>query len=495
MPINVRQVDNVDTLPPPSNVREIPPWQSSPVRLVDWRGLAVLCLFLLFACPLAWWLIGGDIREWITYGWGGRVVVAAFILAFFYALGLIVRSLALVEQPGGFKVAIWNAHAPQAIPQLIEVQQTFAATPYRGVAAQTISYPQKFELPAPAVEDAPPLLEDVISLIPDTEWLPWLVEMPHTMIAGATGTGKTTLARIELYERMREGYAGIVLDPKGKEWFGLPVVGGGREFTEILMTLDQLHTEMAQRFKAYNEGERHFEPIKVLIDEVPDIMDACLDMRRRLVDGRWSRFVRQLGSLAREIGISVTLMTQSPLVEDIGMNSAMRKNFTRIALGDEVPILIREEGDPKRKTQLKELLRNQQYPAAMLRRGSVHLLNTNNVKELAARQIARPLGWSAPQPKMVVSAAVQASPVVRASVRPTSNGEDVLNSLLSVQIAPTPQGTDGRTDGRTKARAYLKAMAHAGKTREFARARFDALGMEFSNHVWTEVRKELGLSE
>ncbi len=281
-----------------------------------------------------------------------------------------------------------------------------AMAPYKMLPAGLDAYsvgnqPTKPE--APAVS----LLADsnAAALVSDVEWLTWLAEQPHTMIAGGTGTGKTTLARVSMVERLALGYAGIVVDPKGKEWFGLPVIGGGRKFAEILATLDSIKVEMGDRFEAYGAGERSFQPIAVLVDEVPDIMDACLDDRRRLVDGRWSRFARQLGSLAREIGISVQLMTQSPLVEDIGMNSAMRKNFGRIALGDEAPLLIREERDPKRRAALQDLLRGQQYPAAMMRRGQVHLLDTSNVVNLAARKIVQPLGWT-PAPAKAIEGIV-----------------------------------------------------------------------------------------
>lgn len=277
-------------------------------------------------------------------------------------------------------------------------QAEIAMAPYKMLPAGLDAY----NVSQPAVKaDAPALTvsaEQVISLVSDEGWLPWLLDVPHTMIAGSSGTGKTTLARVALAERLRAGYSGLVVDPKGKEWFGLPVVGGGRKFGEILDALASVHAEMGRRFEAYGAGERSFTPMVIVVDEVPDIMDACLDDRRRLVDGRWSRFVRQLGSLAREVQISVILLTQSPLVEDIGMNSAMRKNFSRIALGDEAPILIREERDPKRRAELQNLLRGQRYPAAMYRRGEVHLLDTANVPSLAERRVASPLAWQLSAP-------------------------------------------------------------------------------------------------
>jgi hypothetical protein len=429
--ISTRQVDNVDTLPPGSQVGEVAPWVQGHL---GWKEILAIGAVVFALIAFVWWIISRDIRSWVSYGGGWWVPGTVAVLGIIFIVSVAARFVVLVNLRG-YKVPFWQVG--KVIPQLIEVDEAFASTAGRMVRAQTISYPQKFELPA--LPEPAQLEDEGPQLIPDSEWLPWITELPHTMIAGATKSGKTTLARVELFERLTQGYAGIVCDPKGKEWYGLPVVGGGREFTAILTTLDQIHDEMAQRFRAYAEGERNFQPIKVLVDEVPDIMDACLDMRRRLVDGRWSHFVRQLGSLAREIGISVTLMTQSPLVEDIGMNSAMRKNFSRVALGDEAPILIREERDGKRRAQLQALIRGQQFPAAMIHRGQVHLLDTSNVVQLSQRHVARPLGWDGAKPPLiarpVVSASAVQSGVVRASVPTLDAG-----AIIYPPYVKTPNG-------------------------------------------------------
>jgi len=402
------QKDDVDKVP--KTPTDSPPWlQVAHPRRQDWRVVATLCAFGLIGLLLLWWLIGADVREWVAYSWGGLVVKAAIGGALALVALHQLKRLLLVEQPGGYKLLLWQtaqANGADVIGHSLRVQETYAGTPFRNVAAYTLTQPQ-----AKAIDATPQQIIDMgalpapgLALAPDDTWLPWLLEVPHTMIAGSTGTGKTTLARIAVAERLRAGYAGIVVDPKGKEWFGLPVVGGGRKFPEILGTLDDVRAEMGRRFEAYGNGERSFSPLVIVVDEVPDIMDACLDDRRRLVDGRWSRFVRQLGSLAREVQISVILLTQSPLVEDIGMNSAMRKNFSRIALGDEAPILIREERDPKRRAELQNLLRGQGYPAAMYRRGEVHLLDTVNVPSLAARGVSNAQAWQ-PTPRKAISTA------------------------------------------------------------------------------------------
>lgn len=377
----------------------------------DWRVEAVRSAVLLVAVAVAWALWG----LWKTsYCWGGRNWQACDSLLWWEPAGALLAVALVVGLPAA-RVLLWGlaewrlaqARAarvattynrwgdPQRIDVLLplveEARRYQLATELKRQTAPWEMYHSvntfSPSLQAPKEAPALPAPAEESGLVPVDTFLPWLMELHHTMIAGATGSGKTTFARIALGERLRMGYAGLIVDPKGKDWYGLPVVGGGRKFADILATLDGVRLEMDRRFDAYGRGVRDFEPLVVLVDEVPDIMEACRDERRRVVDGRWMRFVKQLGSLAREVQISVILLTQSPLVEDIGMNSAMRKNFTRIALGDEAPALIKEERDAERRRELAALLKGQAFPAALYRRGEVHLLDTASVPQLAERPV------------------------------------------------------------------------------------------------------------
>lgn len=301
------------------------------------------------------------------------------------------------------------------------------------------------QTPQPKTE-APLLLTSGPSLVPDREWLGWLNEAPHGLIAGSTNSGKTTIARIALRQALEGGAAGFVIDPKGKDWYGLPVVGSGRQFAPILSALDGVREEMQQRFLAYGQGERVFTPLVIVVDEVPDIMDACKNARGTISDPRWSLFARSLGSLAREVQIRVWLLTQSPNVEDIGINGGMRANYTRLALREKIPLLLNEDVDPARREALRKLYSGQQHPAAMIRNGQAHLLDTSRVVDLSS-QPYRGMGWLPP---------VDCQQPTKPSIS--------IDELL------------------------VRAVRQ-GKTREATRATFQAKGLGFKDEQWTEARR------
>jgi hypothetical protein len=293
----------------------------------------------------------------------------------------------------------------------------------------------------PKVEAPALLAAPAIGLTPDSEWLPWLSEAPHILIAGSTNSGKTTMARIALRDALERGANGLVIDPKGKDWYGLPVVGSGRQFASILSALDSVRQELDTRYQAYGSGERAFTPLIVVVDEVPDIMDSCRNEKGTVSDPRWSLFARSLGSLAREVQIRVVLMTQSPNVEEIGMSGGMRANYTRLALREKIPLLLNEDVDPSRREVLRKLYSGQKHPAAIIRHGQVHLLDTSRVVELSNLPY-QGQGWYPPS---------------------------------------QPCQPPTKESATRKALANLKAR---GFSRDYAR---EVAGLQFTNDVWGEV--------
>ena len=303
-------------------------------------------------------------------------------------------------------------------PQLSSINQSFpASAPH--LAAPT---------PPTALPDAGDLL------VPDSEWRRWMDRSPHLLIAGRTEAGKTTLASALLTERALAGDQILILDPHYQpgKWAGLPAIGGGNDFEAILATLPQLIREMRARYVEFEQGKltEEFERLSVLIDEAPAIVEACLGVttsgRPKLEDPRWGKFAKKLGSEARKVRISVILLTQSTLVQDIQINVQQRENYLRVALGDRARSLIEEESNSRRRAQLGELLRGQAHPAAMEWRGEFHLLDTSAVPDLAARKVghvARP--WTPPALPSPAAAAPQHPPTdhvvpARAKVPPTA---------------------------------------------------------------------------
>lgn len=230
------------------------------------------------------------------------------------------------------------------------------------------------------------------SLVPDSDWLRWINRAPHLLIAGRTEAGKTTMATALLAERILAGDQVLVLDPHYQpgKWFGIEAVSG---IPAILETLPSLVGELDARYEEFKRGRltEDFERLTVLIDEVPAIVDRCIEFtgsgRPKVVDHRWARFARRLGSEARKVRISVVLLSQSTLVQDLMINVQMRENFIRIGLGDQARPLLAEEDDSKRKHALMELLRGQEHPAAMEYKGDFYLLDTGGVREMSQRNV------------------------------------------------------------------------------------------------------------
>ena len=207
------EIDNKDRLPPTAPHADSSPSQVQRRWLPDWRALAVLCGFTLMLLLILYWLFGSDVRYWIAFGGGAAWLRAALWIAFGYVLLRAVISAAMrafIIEQRGYKVPVWQAGA--ALQTLARVDLAYADRKFPNAAAVTIT-------------EAPPMLsdgiidgelvpeEDTIGMVPDNEWVGWLTEMPQTMIAGGTGTGKTTLARIELYERLNIGYQVPLIPP------------------------------------------------------------------------------------------------------------------------------------------------------------------------------------------------------------------------------------------------------------------------------------------
>lgn len=186
-----------------------------------------------------------------------------------------------------------------------------------------------------------------------------LETMPHCLIAGATGSGKSvminTLILSLLYQNTPEDLRFILVDPKRVELTGYnhlphlltPVI---TEPDKTISALKWAVSEMDRRYRLFSEvgrrniqafnesmpeGQRHMPKIVLIIDELADLMSVAA----RDVEGS----IVRLSQMARATGIHLVVATQRPSVDVItGLikaNITTRIAFATASLTDSRTIL------------------------------------------------------------------------------------------------------------------------------------------------------------
>ncbi len=161
-------------------------------------------------------------------------------------------------------------------------------------------------------------------------WLDSIAKMPHLLVAGATGSGKSVMLNALivslLYQNNPDDLKFIMVDPKRVEltiYNGLPHLLTP-VITEVSKTINALKwclNEMDRRFEmlskvhkrdidSYNQTAKEKMPyIVFIIDELADLMVvAAKDMETGIV---------RLAQMARAVGIHLVLATQRPSVNVI----------------------------------------------------------------------------------------------------------------------------------------------------------------------------------
>jgi len=159
-----------------------------------------------------------------------------------------------------------------------------------------------------------------------------LADLPHLLIAGSTGAGKTiflyTLLVSLIYRHDPQALSLLLIDPKQTDFVyfeGLPHLLGGQVVIEAKAAigwLDQLATETletrSQQLRAarcrdiHDYNSRHPEaplaPLVVVIDEYADLVQV-LDRAGRQ---EFERRLVRLAQRARNVGIHLVIATQRP---------------------------------------------------------------------------------------------------------------------------------------------------------------------------------------
>lgn len=174
-----------------------------------------------------------------------------------------------------------------------------------------------------------------------------LARMPHLLIAGATGSGKsvclTSLITGLIFTKSPDDLQLILIDPKMVELVGfegiphlrMPVI---TDVNEVVNVLTWVSNEMARRYRLFNKaGVRNLDAynsdplddtdgalpyIVVVIDELADLMMTA--------PGDVERLLARLAQMARATGIHLVISTQRPSVDVI--TGLIKANFpTRIS--------------------------------------------------------------------------------------------------------------------------------------------------------------------
>jgi hypothetical protein len=180
-------------------------------------------------------------------------------------------------------------------------------------------------------------------------WAP--AEVPHLLVAGATGGGKGGLLRLLAHRTHAAGWAVRVLDPKGsgeQRWAheaGIPVLHDLEGQVDLLRATAQEVLERCRltwahgvdRVGALPEALRP-APVLVILDEAPDVLLLRRVLAEKAADELRSEaasLVSEIAAKGRAAAVHLVLSVQRPTVDVLGqLGGFLRANLAgRVLLG------------------------------------------------------------------------------------------------------------------------------------------------------------------
>lgn len=144
-----------------------------------------------------------------------------------------------------------------------------------------------------------------------------LNEEPHRLVIGHSTGGKTTAMHGMAMAWAGQGYPVYVLDPDAAngQWPGATVVAGyAEDYDGIGRVIDELQDLFDERSELFAEGQRDFDPVHIVADEVHETI--------RNVPAARDFLFETVGRRGAKRGIFLTLGTQGNNVDELSLDSA-----------------------------------------------------------------------------------------------------------------------------------------------------------------------------
>lgn len=290
-------------------------------------GLLLLPLALLAglmgSVPLATWQMRhaiADNADWLVkaaVALCASVPLTVALVAFFGYLA--------VGGYGRLQLAVAQAQA-QRDQRHDELETVTRLAQAQAMKALADTWPQ-MALPAPTVDvqPAPVAIPPLLPAIADEE---------AVILAGAKGSGKTTVAHHLLQARLDRGHRVLVLDPHAApdKWLrgasGVTVIGGGRQFAACEEKLAAAAALLDRRYREIDEGraaEGSHLPLTIIVDEYRAVVRGTSDA---------AEHIKTLLTEGRKVNIYFILGAHSTLVKGLGFEgeSDLRDGIVTVAL-------------------------------------------------------------------------------------------------------------------------------------------------------------------
>ena len=204
-------------------------------------------------------------------------------------------------------------------------------------------------------------------------------EIPHARVLGPSGSGKTVFAQATAHVLPGKLY---VIDPVAGpgDWGGLPVVTVAPDgsYEPIRQALRGLLEEMHRRGAQIQRGQRDFERLTILWDEVPDTVAELPEEAGLLI--------RRLGQRGRHANMHVIGIGQSDRVGSWGLEGYgdAASNYATVYMGD-------------RATQAAPELAGQPFPAVLAWQGKTLPLSTQGILEKSKQPLGAGRAFKLPE--------------------------------------------------------------------------------------------------